>query len=266
MTVRSPANKVDIVPHLEQTLLSTSKFADTGYTAVYDNEEVNFYEKEHVKIEAKVVLRGYRCPKSRLWRVPLTEIIVNENTDTILLDSPCGHKSTNTLYPIASSHEICEHIRASMEQGIDYMGNVYELPSIKQTIRYLHAAAGYPTKTTWLKAIRKGAYSTWPLVNVKNVNKHFPESEETQKGHMRSQRQGVRSTKITQKQQEMPTAEHETQQELPQENDIIIRTYDTNDTMYTDQTGRFPHTSSRGNRYQMILFHVARWSPTWSTN
>ena len=72
---------------------------------------------------------------------------------------------------------------------------------------------------------------------MKNVNKHFPESEETQKGHMQSQRQGVRSTKITQKQQEMPTAEHETQQELPQENDTIIRTYDTNVTMYTDQTG-----------------------------
>jgi len=27
--------------------------------------------------------------------------------------------------------------------------------------------------------------------------------------------------------------------------------------MYTDQTGRFLHTLSRGNRYQMILFHVA---------
>ena len=30
---------------------------------------------------------------------------------------------------------------------------------------------------------------------VKNVHKYFPESEETQKGHMRNQWQGVRSTK-----------------------------------------------------------------------
>ena len=253
--VRSPANKVDIVPNLEQTLLSTSKFADAGYTAVYDDEEVNFYEKEHVKIDAKAVLKGYRCPKSRLWRVPLTKNIVNENTDTIILDSPCGQKSTNKLYHIESSHETREHIRANMKRGTDYMGNVYELPSIEHTIRYLHASAGYPTKETWLKAIRQphSSYSTWPLVNVKNVNKHFPESEETQKGHMKSQRQGVRSTKITPKKQEP----QETQQEQPTENDIIIRTYDTNDTMYTDQTGKFPHTSSRGNRYQMILFHVA---------
>ena len=33
------------------------------------------------------------------------------------------------------------------------------------------------------------------MVTVENVNKHFPESEETVKGHMNHQRQGVRSTK-----------------------------------------------------------------------
>ena len=26
--------------------------------------------------------------------------------------------------------------------------------------------------------------------------------------------------------------------------------------MYTDQTGKFPHRSSRGNRYQMILHEI----------
>jgi hypothetical protein len=37
--------------------------------------------------------------------------------------------------------------------------------------------------------------------------------------------------------------------------DIYIETYDTHDTVYSDQTGKFPHTSSRGNHYQMILYH-----------
>ena len=83
-----------------------------------------------------------------------------------------------------------------MEQGTDTTGNAYELPSIEQTIRYQHAEAGFPTKTTWLKAIRKGNYNTWPLLTVKNVKTHFPESEETQQGHMRSQHKGVRSTKV----------------------------------------------------------------------
>jgi len=38
--------------------------------------------------------------------------------------------------------------------------------------------AGFPTKTSWLKAIRKGNYLSWPLINVKNITKYFSESEE----------------------------------------------------------------------------------------
>jgi hypothetical protein len=57
--------------------------------------------------------------------------------------------------------------------------NVYELPSIEQTIRYLHAAADFPTKATWLSAIRQGNYNTWPLITVANVHKNFLQSDET---------------------------------------------------------------------------------------
>ena len=42
MNVQEPAKTVDIVPELDQTLLSSSKFADAGYTVVYDKNEVNF--------------------------------------------------------------------------------------------------------------------------------------------------------------------------------------------------------------------------------
>eukprot|EP00804_Cyclotella_cryptica_P008878 CCRYP_013090-RA/>CCRYP_013090-RA protein AED:0.15 eAED:0.14 QI:0/0/0/1/1/1/3/0/882 len=66
---------------------------------------------------------------------------------------------------------------------------------------------------------------------------------------MRNQRQGTRSTK-----QALPQAEPRTP--LPQLHAIFIRTYDTHSTLYTDQTGKFPHLSSQGNRYQMILYHV----------
>jgi hypothetical protein len=60
----------------------------------------------------------------------------------------------------------------------------------------LHAAAGFPTILTWLKAIACGNYKSWPGVTTANVKKHFPESIEVQKGHMKKQRQNVRSTKI----------------------------------------------------------------------
>eukprot|EP00804_Cyclotella_cryptica_P011352 CCRYP_016364-RA/>CCRYP_016364-RA protein AED:0.38 eAED:0.38 QI:0/-1/0/1/-1/1/1/0/377 len=249
LNVRPPANTVDIVPNLHQTLLSGSKFADADYTAVYDKHEVNFYDSATINITERAVLTGYRCPRTGLWRIPLRPVTVNDNTDTLILDSKCGLQSTHPRYHVPTPTHIREHLQASLQCNTDHILNVYELPSIEQSIRYLHAAAGFPTKSTWLAAIRKGNYSTWPLITVKNVHKHFPQSEETQQGHMRNQRQGTRSTK-----QALPQAEPRTP--LPQLHDIFIRTYDTHSTLYTDQTGKFPHLSSQGNRYQMILYHV----------
>jgi hypothetical protein len=89
--VRAPANMVDIVPSLGQTLLSGSKFADAGYTAVYDKAEVNFYNANTIHITEKAVLTGYHCTRTGLWHVPLRPIITNENEDTLVLNSICGH-------------------------------------------------------------------------------------------------------------------------------------------------------------------------------
>ena len=75
------------------------------------------------------------------------------------------------------------------------INNIYELPSIGCVVWYLNTAAGFPTKATWMKAIRNGNYLTRPLINAQNVSKHFPESEKMQKGQMRNQLKGVWSTK-----------------------------------------------------------------------
>jgi hypothetical protein len=72
---------------------------------------------------------------------------------------------------------------------------VHSLPYIPQAIKYLHGVVGVPTKDTWVKAIKNGNYVSWPGLIVKAVNKHFPESIETQQGHTKKQRQNVKSTK-----------------------------------------------------------------------
>jgi hypothetical protein len=86
----------------------------------------------------------------------------------------------------------------------EYLHNECELPSIEPTIRYLHGKAGFPTKASWLKAICKGNYLSRPLINVNNVAKDFPESEETQKGHMCYQRQGVCSMRVAEPTKDEP--------------------------------------------------------------
>eukprot|EP00804_Cyclotella_cryptica_P003480 CCRYP_002118-RA/>CCRYP_002118-RA protein AED:0.26 eAED:0.26 QI:0/0/0/1/0/0/3/0/685 len=253
LNVRTPTNQVDIVPELTQTLLSGSKFADAGCTAIYNKDEVNFYNSDKIHINATSFLQGYRCPHTGLWWVPLWQITSNVNDDTLILDLPCGTKSLNTKYVVPSTEAVRDHLQSSSEREQHTILNVYELPSIAQTIWYLQAAAGFPTKTTWLARIWHRNYDSWPLVTVANVHKHFLQSEEMQQGHMHSQRQGVRSTKTalctTPSTPSLAAPSH------PQQ-DIYIKTYDTRDTVYSNHKGKFPHASSRGNRYQMILYHT----------
>ena len=42
LPVKAPANEVNVVSTFEQTLISSSKFADARHTAVYDKDEVFF--------------------------------------------------------------------------------------------------------------------------------------------------------------------------------------------------------------------------------
>jgi hypothetical protein len=66
--------------------------------------------------------------------------------------------------------------------------SVYDLPSIEQAIKWMHAVCGYPVKTTWSKAAKAGNFVGWPLLTEKNINKYYPETDETPKGHMNQQR------------------------------------------------------------------------------
>ena len=106
--IRAPSNIVDILPTLEATLLSGSKFDDAGYIAVYDANEVNFHEKIAVTITEKAVLHGYQCPRANIWRFPLQPVVINENTDT---EWPTIHTEpiqstihTNHLRPSQGGH------------------------------------------------------------------------------------------------------------------------------------------------------------------
>jgi hypothetical protein len=49
--VQEPAQSANIVPTLaNNSLISTSKFVDARYTVVYDDKEINYYEKATTKI------------------------------------------------------------------------------------------------------------------------------------------------------------------------------------------------------------------------
>ena len=159
--VKEEAREIDVLPDLKHnSLISVSKLSDAGYITVLQPNDggVSVYWTDviviHVKKEA--VLQGWR-DDTGLWCIPLKEHVVNKNTDTLLLQRPVP---------------------------VDTVNNVYELASIEKTVRYLHAALGFPTKATMLKAIRNKWLLGWPQLTVSAVNEYIPESEETPKGHI----------------------------------------------------------------------------------
>ena len=87
---------------------------------------------------------------------------------------------------------------------------------------------------------------------VQNVSKNLPESEETQKGHMRNQRQGVRSTKIRQTEQ---TNDYK-RKVKEKKQDIFIAIHDPKSTMYTDQTEKLPVRLSQGQPHQVVAHNI----------
>ena len=86
-------------------------------------------------------------------------------------------------------------IYTTISQNKPEANNVYDLPSMEALVRYMHAAAGFPVRSTWLKSIKNGNFNTWPGLTYNNAAKYFPQSMETIKGHMVQSSQGVISTK-----------------------------------------------------------------------
>ncbi len=206
------AREADILPGLKTPLISVSKMAEEGYTTIFHPGEkgVTIQEPGSVSIIAK--------------------------TPPVL--QGCKSKGAK-LWTISNNDD-------SMKERAN---NVYDLPSINQTVKCLHAAARFPMKETWLKAIKAGNFAMWPTINPSIVRRHFPKLDETAKGHMKKQCQGVRSTReLEDSETNSPT--------IPKAKDIYIKVHNATETIHTDQTGLFPAISSKGNQYIMILVEV----------
>ena len=74
--------------------------------------------------------------------------------------------------------------------------NVHRMQSKEVLCDYLHQAAGYSVKKTWLQAIKDRFFATWSELTFELVSKYLPaNTEETAAGHLHQRRQGIRSTK-----------------------------------------------------------------------
>ena len=112
---------------------------------------------------------------------------------------------------------------------------------------FLHLAMWSPCTSTLIYAIKNNFLSTWPGLTKQLVQKFLQESEATVKGHIQKSYKGKQSTH--------PKEPNETPSKNPtRTHSVFLQATNFSGKFYTDQTGRFPVTSSRCFKYIMITY------------
>jgi hypothetical protein len=146
--------------------------------------------------------------------------------------------------------------------------NVNKLTIQPELVRYYHAPVGFPTKPTWVAAIKNRQFALRPGLTAKAVTKHFLELEETAKGHDHKTGSGLYSTKTTAS-DDMYSDNHDNDTApkphpppypTTKQCKVYIKIYDLKDKaqlkMYSNQTRKFPKKSSRSNQYIMVVIKL----------
>ena len=220
-----------IVPSFTNTLIGVGPICDTDCAVIFTKKDVTVLSPK-----VKAIITGWREKKMpRLWHFTLkpTENLIKDYTTTIPT-TPAVHSA-------------------------------YDLPSVEALLRYMHASAGLPVKYTWLKAIKKEKFATWPGLTYSNTEKYCPHAVETIKGHMVQSSQGVQSTnKNKHRYRGIKKAPVKATIEKEYEREDILTPLKTKELhiwnqpiskLYTDDCGRFPIISRNGNEYIIIAHH-----------
>jgi hypothetical protein len=236
------ATNAHILPNLQNSsLISLGQLADDNCITILDKNEINIYKPtledsisntitkdKNIKLGNKI-LQGPRNRTDGLWDLKIpTTTTMHKNKPT----------TTNLLHSANA---------------------IIRKDQTKTTLAtYLHASAGYPAISTFTKAIKNGNFLTWPGINNLSFTKHLEKSIATTKGHLDQERKNLQSTKIIQLKQEdddndtFPTSE--TPNSKTHEASAILIPFESKSTAYGDLTGKFPHKSSRGNQYLLVIY------------
>ena len=168
---QNPAQNTHILPNLENSsLLSLGQLCDDGCIVHLTKSHLHVFKYD------KLLLTGFRNLRDGLWDVPLPQ--------QSSAPSPLPfHNNTNKT---TSKHSMNVIIRKNTTK--------------RDLAQYLHACAFSPCVRTFITAINKGHFLSWPGLTTSLVKKHLPRSIFTAKGHMNQERQNLQSTSKSYKQ------------------------------------------------------------------
>ena len=152
------AREVHVSPDLKnRALLSIGTPCDNGCIAVFDDTCVRIINKT----THEILMKGGRDIRTGLYILEL-----KPNNDMVEPAVP----------------------------GNLFANSIYEYKSKQNLIMYLHQACWSPSKRTWITAIKRNAFTTWPELTASLVDKYLLKSESTVKGHLKKIFKNVRPT------------------------------------------------------------------------
>ena len=104
--------------------------------SVYDGQTTT------ITVSRKAEMEGWYVPREKLWRIPLVKNVSNVKHQLV-----------------AVAKLLLQILQDGPPRPADQIVSAYELKTRPELIRYYHAAAGFPTKPTWVTAIKTATTS-----------------------------------------------------------------------------------------------------------
>ena len=198
------------------TLISIGQLCDDDCIAIFSKYDVKIIKNN------KILIRGRRT-QNGLWKMPIAR----------------AHSKSKCI-------TTAEHAHAA--------NGVIQLDRTKGDLaQYYGATLFNPVKSSIIRAINRYHFTSWPGMTGKMMRKHLPQRIATAQGHMDQEFKNLRTTKNDLEADIAPDQDPDN----IKTNDIMcyITTMEATHKSYSDQTGKFPITSSRGHKYIFVFYH-----------
>ena len=168
--------KCDVLPELQQPLLSLGQFCDAGFTSTLDSETFQLTK------DGIATLSGTRDHTNGLYFIPLQ-----------------GYPTSTTSPLLTTCQQAMSTLTSAARtplQAYVFVNSAYQMNTLHALVQFLQRACFSPVVDTWCKSIDAGAFATWSGLTSKLVRKHLPKSIDRAKGHLRLSHQHIHSTSV----------------------------------------------------------------------
>ena len=141
LPLKPPATEAHTVPGIKNNLYSLNALVKAGYGAVFAGDLFAVVDADDAErlISRQAIMCGFYVPDKGLWRIPLGDL---KGTQRQRYDNGKTAAVKNSPQAILS--------RRPPPLDPNSLNNVYDLKVQPKIVRYYHAAAGFPTKPTWI--------------------------------------------------------------------------------------------------------------------